>query len=54
VHHHRHLAEVAGATAALQRVFMTLSELGRSADRCDPTKTTGTGVLSMNLTAAAE
>ena len=42
------------AAAALQRRFIAASELGRSADRCTPTKMIGTGVFTMNLIAAAE
>ena len=42
------------AADAAQTPFITLSEEGRSAERCEPTKTTGTGVESMNASAAAE
>ena len=41
------------AAAAAQTAFIALSLEGRSADRWDPTKTTGTGVSIMKLMAAA-
>ncbi|OQA55117.1 MAG: hypothetical protein BWY45_02347 [Euryarchaeota archaeon ADurb.Bin294] len=41
------------AVFAAHMPFMTLSLLGRSADRCEPTKTTGTGVFIIKLMAAA-
>ncbi|VVB86054.1 Uncharacterised protein [uncultured archaeon] len=41
------------ATAAAHTAFMTLSLLGRSALRCEPTSTMGTGVSIMNESAAA-
>ena len=41
------------AAEAAQRAFIALSLLGRSADLCEPTKMTGTGVSTMKEMAAA-
>src|SRR5512137_1174180 len=41
------------AVVAAQMAFMEASLLGRSDDLCDPTMTTGTGVFTINESAAA-